>query len=210
MPEVLVVVAIIVILAAITLHLAGRFSNKNKERKTRQAISILNAALQEFEDFDYSYSTEPDPNFVGYEYPIDCNGFTKTEVINAVEEALNPDTITDTNMATYDIDYSGISVAYFFLDQVPSCGEILERLDEELVTNENADGESMMLEINNREYRFYRVNDAWGRPLRYDYYDEEESDGDIRFEDRRQFPKIKSAGKDGEFSADDVGDITAD
>lgn len=204
--EVLVVLAIIIILASMILKLASRFEDRAGERKTRAAISVIDAALHEFGEFKYNYAQTYDP----YEYPIDCTDFTANEVQNELN--LATDSIYVINAGVYDTEYSGCSVMYFLLDQVPGCSEILENIDSELVTDEDVDGNPMEIEVDGRTYPYYRVVDAWGKTLRYDYYDETEGNDQQRFEERRNFPEVRSAGKNGVFEPDDPksDDITSE
>jgi prepilin-type N-terminal cleavage/methylation domain-containing protein len=49
--EMLIVVAIVVILTAMVIGLAGRIDNQSKEQLTRSTIALLESSLQEYHDY---------------------------------------------------------------------------------------------------------------------------------------------------------------
>ena len=114
----------------------------------------------------------------------------------------------------HDPNESGSACLYFFLCMVPECRETLGNIDQALLksdhkvstTSKNYDQDYLMITVDDRDYPWIRVIDPWGTALRYDYYDEDETDFSDRKETIRNFPLITSAGPDREFVTDD--DIT--
>jgi prepilin-type N-terminal cleavage/methylation domain-containing protein len=208
--EILVVVAIVAILATMVISLAARIDSHGKERLTENTFALLNAALGEFQDYGYSYEAP----YSEFDFPLDCNGFSKDKLENTLEDALglgatDVSIIGDHN----DPNYSGSEALYFFLSKVPESRKTLDKIDSSLITNEDADEQPMKITIGSgedaKEYSLLRIIDPWGETLRYDYYDEQPpplSDLEDMLESVRNFPVITSAGPDRVFGTDD--DIT--
>jgi prepilin-type N-terminal cleavage/methylation domain-containing protein len=193
--EILVVVAIIAILTAITIGVASRINTQGKEQLTKDTIALLTAALGQFRDYGYTYS---DPNL---KFPLDCNNFPDTDLAAALGGTISG--------GTNDPCYSGCEAMYFFLNQVPECRLTLAKIDKKLVTNIGLDGGSMIITItaDGQIYPLYRVVDPWGTTLRYSYYNngEEGPTSEPQPDSPRTFPVITSAGPDKIFgTADDI------
>jgi prepilin-type N-terminal cleavage/methylation domain-containing protein len=207
--EILVVVAIIAILVTMVIGIAARIDTQGKERLTKNTFALLDAALSQFGDYGYSYSAPGDANF---KFPLDCNGFSDTDLKNELQTALG--TIVSISGGTHDAEYSGSETLYFFLSRVPESRQTLDRIDRKLVTNLDIDGNHINITIGSgadeKVYPLFRVIDPWGETLRYDYYDEKPpphspSDIEDMEKSRKTFPVITSAGPDKEFgSADDI------
>jgi prepilin-type N-terminal cleavage/methylation domain-containing protein len=211
--EILVVVAIIAILVTMVIGIATRVDTQGKEQLTENTIALLTAALGEFGDYGYSYSAPGDANF---KFPLDCNGFSDTDLKNELQTALGtttPPAITPP-VGAHDPNYSGSEAMYFFLSRVPESRQTLDRIDKKLVTNLGLNGSPMEITVGSgvdaKVYLLFRVIDPWGGTLRYDYYDEKPpphspSDIEDMEKSRKTFPVITSAGPDKEFgSADDI------
>ncbi|MHC4457119.1 MAG: type II secretion system protein [Planctomycetota bacterium] len=212
--EMLIVVAIIAILAAMVIGMAGRISAQSNEQLLKNTFALLNAALTQFSDYGYNYkfhssvSYEEIDFYRSLDFPVDCNYFPTDKLEQTLEH------VTDKNIGidptNHDINYSGGEALYFFLSQVPECRQTLERIDKSLITNEGTDGVSMRISIDGQDYPLLRIIDPWGQPLQYDYYEEEPPPlGSIEVgrmeKSKRVFPVITSAGPDGEFgTADDI------
>jgi len=212
--EMLVVVAIVVILVSITVSIATRVDNQAKEQLIESTFMLLNTALQQFSDFRYGYDhtgygSVAERNFyVGLDFPIDCNGFSRAGLETELEKVFNqPVVITATG---HDPNYSSGEAMYLLLSRVPECRETLDKIDASLITNLGSDRVPMSITIGGRTQPLLRIVDPWGvdplrRALRYDYYDEWEADFDYRRESKRNFPLIISAGPDRIFGTiDDI------
>jgi general secretion pathway protein G len=202
--EMLIVVAVIAILATMVVGLATRIGNKTKEQLVESTIAILNAALEQFHDYGYSYLSP----YSEFDFPLDCNGFTQAELETTLGNALG--TTVQISGGTHKNEYSGSEALYFFLSRVPECRAALDKIDGSLITNEDSSGNKLLINIGGVEYPLIRVVDPWrehgtttktGKTLRYDYYDEKTVDPKTK----RNFPVITSAGPDGIFdTADDI------
>ena len=204
--------AVIVVLTSIVVSVATRIDSQSKERLTENTFSLLNAALEQYKDFGYQYK---DTYYDGLIFPLDCNGFQFSEPPNDIQttlvNALGATSVIIDNPLAHDPNYSGSEVLYFFLSKVPANKEILNRIGKKLITNIGKGGQAINITIttgiapNDRTYPLYRFVDAWGMTLRYDYYDEWETNPATRNEGKRSFPLIISAGPDKTFdTADDI------
>jgi len=208
--EMLIVVAIIVLLATMVVGIASRIDTQSKENLARSTIAILTAALEQFQDYGYTYPA-PYSEFV---FPLDCNDFSQAELETTLGNALGAVVSVSISSGTHKNEYSGSETLYFFLSRIPECRETLDKIDRSLITNVNDDGGEITISIDGREYPFFRVVDLWrergattkiGKTLRYDYYDERDPDPVRREQSKRNFPVITSAGPDGIFdTADDI------
>ena len=206
--EILVVVAIIAILTLMVITLAARFETQGKERGMKSALALLDAALGEFRDYGFSYRH---PDYNDLEFPLDCNGFSKTDLEATLRDALGAVSVSiigDHN----DPNFSGSEALYFFLSKVPDSRKTLEKIDSSLITSKDKNKQDMTITIDVvKEYPLFRIIDPWGRTLRYDYYDENPpplipSQIKDMQDSKKVFPVITSAGQDGVFGTDD--DIT--
>lgn len=212
--EVIVVVAVIVVLTSIVVSVATRIDSQSKERLTENTLGLLNAALEQYKDFGYQLKGDPTyysspaerDFFLGLQFPIDCNGFNATDVATTLESVLNLGAGSVIIPAGHDSIFSGSEVLYFFLSRVPANKEILNRIGKKLITNIGLGGQAMNITIGiDPNDPLNRFVDAWGMTLRYDYYDEWETNPVTRNEGKRSFPLIISAGPDKVFdTADDI------
>ncbi len=117
--EAAIVVALIVILLSTVITVATRIDNRSKEQLTESTISIIRAALEQFDDYRCRYYGV----YERYDFPLDCNDFDEQSVIAALENALgwgtgsveiDPPGINDPN-------WSGCEVMYFLLNRVQQC-----------------------------------------------------------------------------------------
>ena len=197
--EMLIVIAVIAILAGMLIGIAGRIDNQGKERLMENTFGLLDAALWQFADYGYDYK---DADFKGLDFPIDCNDFDGPKLVNELEKALDA---TVTINCNHNQDFSGSGAMYFFLSRVPESRKTLDKIDKSLVTNEDTSRNSIIINIDGTDYSLTRVIDPWGETLRYDYYDETETNLDDRDKSKRNFPVITSAGPDRKFgTADDI------
>lgn len=206
--EMLVVVALITLLAAMVVGVAGRINTQGKERLTESALVLLDAALGQFQDYKYRYKNDPSDDekrlfYLELDFPLDCNDLSQFDLEARLDEALN---VNVSISGAHEPNYSGSEALYFFLSRVPASRKTLDRIDSSLITNKGSDGNRMEIDIDGEVYPLVRVIDPWGKPLRYDYYDETESDFQKRGKGKRTFPLITSAGPDGIFNTTD--DIT--
>jgi len=191
--EMLVVIAIVAVLATLIVGVASRIETREKEKHCRSTLALLTTALAQFHEYGFVYK---DSDYTAFKFPLDCNGFDKTRIEDALGEALGDAgsvTISDANAG-----YSGNEVMYLLLSMVPSSRATLEKIDRKLIASRDA-----TITIDGRVYPLFRVLDPWDITLRYDYYEESIPPPDPA--DARTFPVITSAGPDKEFgTADDI------
>ena len=201
--EMLIVVAVITLLVSMVVGIAARLDDQGRERLTENTFALLNAALGQFKDYGYNYK---DDYYRDFEFPIDCNDLVKDKLEEELGKALDmPGEILITG-GTHDPNYSGSEALYFFLSQVPTSRQTLDKVDSSLITNENSDRDELEIKVGSRKYQLQRVIDPWGETLRYSYYEnpyetsrEPRPPGD----EPRNFPLITSAGPDRIFGTDD-------
>ena len=201
--ETVVVVAIIVILVSTLISVATRIDNQGRERLAESTIAILTAALEQFSDYEYNYKNI---DYAGFDFPLDCTGYQPggklgTTLTNALGLTV---TISPSG---HDPNYSGSEVLYLLLSKVPASRQALERIDSSLITCIGSDGRNMTITIDGKLYPLFRIIDPWRKTLLYDYYNENERNLVVRYNGRRNFPVIISAGPDGIFGNFD--DITS-
>jgi prepilin-type N-terminal cleavage/methylation domain-containing protein len=228
--EALVVVAITVVLVGLVIGVAGRIDTQNKERLLGGIFAELNAALQEFADYEYRYKpinviNEGVEFYNSLDYPLDCNEVNVGQLENEIAIGLgttnvriNPGWDNDPEDKDKDV-YSGSAAMYFFLNQVPESRSVLNKINPEFLTNEDKYGNKMRIYIvigsKQRAYPLICVLDPWGKPLRYDYYmnrkDFNKIYGNLPLSDyyifatenKNVFPVLSSAGPDGEWNTSD-------
>ena len=211
--EMIIVVAIIAILTTMVIGIAARIDSQGKERLMGETFELLDAALEEFADYGYEYSHS---DYAGLKFPLDGNGFRQEELEAALADVLDVSVrVTD---GDHEDEYSGSEALYFLLSRVPSCRATLDKIHrpdkggivKSLITNKDAAGNDLQINVDGRVYPLLRLVDPWGRTLRYDYYEEHPpplsaSDVDDMQDSKRSFPLITSAGPDGIFgNSDDI------
>jgi type II secretory pathway pseudopilin PulG len=193
----LVVVAIVAILTTMVIGIASRIENREKEKHCRSSLALLTTALAQFHEYGFDYKG----NYTEFAFPLDCNGFGGIPIRGTLGDALGVGServiFNDPNAS-----YAGDEVMYLLLNMVPSSQETLAKIDRKLIAVRNG-----TITIDTRVYPLLRIIDPWGIALRYDYYDEWETDVDKRNKSKRNFPLVISAGPDKSFGTDD--DITS-
>jgi prepilin-type N-terminal cleavage/methylation domain-containing protein len=210
--EMLVVVGIIAVLAGAVIALSLRLANQSKERLLANTFSLLDNALGQFYDYGFQY---PSP-YADLQFPLDCNGFGYLALQTRLAEALgatsvkidghNEETETDPVKKRAYTQYSGCEAMYYLLSQVPECRPVLGRIDAASVTNKNMYDGDITITVGARPVEpLLRVVDPWGTTLKYDYYDETQTNLARLLTTRRAFPVLVSAGPDKQFgTADDI------
>jgi len=206
--EMLIVVVIIAILTTMVIGIAGRIDNQAKKQLVENTIAIINAALQQFQDYDYSYKH---PDYAEFDFPLDCHRYDFSGILPLdLQITLGNALGTTVIISNHDdrpkhLDYHSCEVMYFFLSKVPECRKTLNKIDRSLVTNLNEDGAEIGILIGPQinPNPLFRIIDPWEQTLRYDYYDEITLDP----YSKRNFPLITSAGPDTFFGTPD--DITS-
>ena len=202
--EMLVVLAVITILVSMVVAIAARLDNQGKERLAKNTLALLSTALGQFKDYGYYYKTE---KYRDFEFPIDCNDLDAGELENELGEALDMLGQVSISGGSHDPNYSGSEALYFFLSQVPASRQVLDKIDDSLVTSEGSDKREMEIQIGDKRGPLRRIIDPWGETLRYSYYDNGyEISREPPRDERRNFPIVTSAGPDRIFGTKD--DIT--
>ncbi|MFA5251694.1 MAG: hypothetical protein WC454_03810, partial [Phycisphaerae bacterium] len=171
------------------------------QRLTKSTLSLLDAALGEFSDYEYTY---PDtPSFAGLKYPLDCNGLNTANFENELGAALGA--TVSISSGTHDTGYSGCEVMYFFLNRVPESRQILDKIDKSLITGKDENQQDMTVTVGGQVYPLFRVIDPWGKTLWYSYYNNtnEGSTSEPARASPRTTPLVISLGPDKEFGTDD-------
>ena len=181
--ELLTVIAVLVILAAMLLGAGKRLRVQAEEKLTQSQIDVLVTALEQY------YAANDD------EFPFEADA-------DYDEAALLGDIQTDTGAAAVSVtsgthiqEYCSSEGLYYFLDKSVVSREIAEAISETLVTCKDADGVFLRIDIDGESLDPARFIDPWGKSLRYTY-----AAGNT-------FPVIVSAGVDGDFGTED--DITS-
>ncbi len=199
--EMLIVMAIIALLATMVIGIAARLDSQGKEKLAKSTMAILAGALDEFQDYEYSYT----PPYANFDFPLDCSGFPVDVLELTLLGALGAGSVEITNHDTVEcLTYSASEVLYFFLSRVPQSRKTLDKIDSSLVTSLNDVGATIEISIDGKAFSpLLRFIDPWGTTLRYDYYDESEPDPILREKGKRTFPVIVSAGPDRKFGTTD-------
>jgi len=201
--EMLVVVAVIVVLASLVITAATRIRNQSSQHLAENTFAALTAALQQFADYGYRYNNV---DYFDFDFPLDCNGFGQLTFEAELTKVLDAAVVVN---GVFEPEYSGCEVLYFFLSKVPQSRKTLDKIDRSLITNENDDGDKMIITITDTvsgritAYPLLRVIDPWGTTLHYDYYDELAVTIPLKRDSRRTFPVITSAGPDKIFGTSD-------
>lgn len=208
--ELMIVVAVIAILATIIMGVATHVDNQARERLTKGTIGILEAALRQFQDYEYEYKVPATVNpaeitfFRSLEFPLDCNNFD-VAALQATLPIVLGGAVVSIGAGSHLNEYSGSEVLYFFLNSIPTSRKTLEKIDETLVTSEDFNKQPMNISVGGKSYPLLRIIDAWGTTLRYDYYNRMQVIPVLRGLSRRTFPVITSAGPDRIFGTlDDI------
>jgi len=209
MIEIIVVITIILILLAGMVKLGGVVRNSAMEKNTKTTISLLNTALQEYQtsrqgQTDLSFPPEPyqiwfvtgSGNFWDINYFEACWP-TGIGIVFDFGTHQTPTNLTWKDWASLDTTQqteritarASIEVLYNWLQDVPACRKILEKISDIARTNEDND----YVQRSGQQMPLLEVNDAWGHPIRY------------RNHGAGNFPVLTSAGPDGLFeTADDI------
>lgn len=202
--EMIVVVAVIAILTTMVVGIATRISNQSKKQLTKNTFALLNAALGQFCDYEYRYKHL---DYFDLDFPLDCNGLSQSQLETTLTKALKAKSVSIIPLNIHSPNNSGSEVLYFFLRELPTSRQTLEKIDDSLITNLGSNKQSMNIIINGRTRPLLRIIDAWGISLRYDYYNELILDPILRNKGKKNFPVITSAGPDRIFRTGD--DITS-
>ncbi len=196
--EMLVVVAVIAVLVTIVISVATRLDTQGKINRTQNTFALLNTALSEFQDYGFTYVTGS--QYANLKFPIDCTGFTANELESALRDALGK-TVTITASDPNNKDYSSTQALYFLLSRVPQSRQTIEKIDSKLTSSDAAGKIAVQ---NEGDFPLTHINDAWCKPLQYDYYEDEKNPGSTQMKDSiKTFPVITSAGPDGKFGTSD-------
>ncbi|MFA5553696.1 MAG: type II secretion system protein [Phycisphaerae bacterium] len=215
--EMVITVGIVIVLISIVMTVGSRIDDRGKKDLTAGLMATLNTALSAFGNYGFEYqypsgaAADEQLFYQSLKFPPDCNDFTENQVEVAIANLLGRGVTVNITGGTYDEQYSGSSVMYFFLQRVPQSRQVLDMINRQFLTNKGKNGEPILITIDGRQEFLIRIVDSWGTPLRYDYYDEQEvllnTAAGFRnaLKTVRTFPLITSAGPDREFgTADDI------
>jgi prepilin-type N-terminal cleavage/methylation domain-containing protein len=184
MPEILIVVAIVALLAAGLLFVSNKAKSQADTQLVQDTLTLLDTALQQYYDQTHTY-------------PPDCNDFNLGQTQTALQTALNFSSVSIT-AGGYNQSYSGISAMYFCVNRIPQSRVVLEKLDTKFLTSKDTANADMTINIDGvaaQTYPFFRIVDPWGTPLRYSRLGYPTN--------MTNFPRIESAGPDKVFGTPD-------
>ena len=176
--ELMITVAVLSILVSIVIGVGSFTLKQAKNRLAESTINILVTALEQYHDFTGTF-------------PPQCDD------INCVENELDGDFI---GPGDYQNEFSSSEVLYYYLNRIPESRRIIGAISNSLITNlderEGMPEDQRRIEFNPNSGglgNFYlsRFIDPWGTSLLYEY---EKGDN---------FPRITSAGPDGDFGKSD-------
>ena len=199
--EILVVIAIIAVLLGMAVAVGNHVRTNAEIKNTKTTIEMLATALREYERLQgantVEFPREPFNHATAYPWEFAavvecCIGAGGTgdqhEIAPARWREYNDLLLEQQQMLL--AARGSIEVLYYYLAQEPDCQAILGRLPDEMVTNDDNDAVTIGIDL---PTPLLEVNDAWGRPIRY------ETRG------AGNFPVLTSAGVDGLFdNADDL------
>jgi len=215
--ELIVVIAVLGILAAILLPVAGRIIDSNRASQTRQTMGVLAAAIDRFvlerplaaDPGDSKRGVDPPSQRYG-PYPPD--GYSPAVLQHYIagahpsEPVVRVGTSGQPTSETPVDDFRSIEGLYLYLSRLSSrAKEVLERLPDGVLTNQDRcpSGpcpDALQL-VTGERIPLVEVADGWGRPLRYSVWEEAPQGapaGSGRFRYR-----LTSAGPDGDFDRDE-------
>jgi prepilin-type N-terminal cleavage/methylation domain-containing protein len=212
--EILVVVGVIATLASMVIVATRRLDTQSKENTLANTFAVLESALGQFHEYEYTYSFPTGSVYAGLDlhFPLDCTDFSVLDLRAVLQQALGAQSVAIVNHADAKgreyVEYSGCEVLYFFLSQVPESAGALKGIGPALVTNTNGEGKPVQIVIDARPAApFSRIVDPWGTTLRYRYYDVQPPPAGLSPipATQKSFPILLSAGPDKKFgTADDI------
>jgi prepilin-type N-terminal cleavage/methylation domain-containing protein len=185
--EVLVTLAIILVLAGALIG-TGRYLRVKAERQlTQSAIDVICMALQQYFD-----QTDHFPPVAGSETDLKT-ALSVTAV--KVSRGTHPEYLSTPDASEGERWWRSESL-FYFLDRVPQSKAILNGLSSQILSNKDANGIGLQVEIptGGTTHDWVRFVDTWGVSLNYTY-----TAGDV-------FPLLTSAGPDKKFetTADNI------
>ena len=213
--EIVVTVAVIAILAGITIGIVSHMDNQNNARALKSTFALLDDALDLFNDYDYSYKN---PAYAKFDFPIDItepaslpsdfDTFKLNSFITILSNefglaAVDVLPVVGTQVIIHKADYVSGELLYFFLSRVPECREVLDKINETLITDKDENGYQMKLRIGVQDYPLLRIVDPWGTTLQYDYSNEVALNSGQNAIIMHTYPVITSAGRDKIFGTTD-------
>lgn len=172
--ELLVTLAVVVILISAAARLGGYVRTRAAVQLTESALAVIDTALEQ--------------------YYADFGAFPPAVIDQATFVAALGGTSATIATGVMPDEYAWSSAAlYYFLDRQPNSRSIIGALSGSLVTNKDAAGTVLLIQIptGSQGRDFVRFIDPWGMSLRYLY-----QDGDA-------FPRVISAGPDKIFDTPD-------
>lgn len=198
--EMLVVMATILILAGALLGVGKYLMVRAAVDLTESQLGVIDTALQQyyddFDDFPFETDMDDDGDFFD---DIGLPDYKETDLEDDLSGTVDPDNAIDDLIDDGNPDNdpddpaAALSTAlFYFLDNAPNSRMIIEALTDSLISNKDADGRDIKIELDSGEtIDLPRFIDAWGTSLRYEYA------GGMTF------PELTSAGPDTEFDTPD-------
>lgn len=151
--EILVSISVVVILVAISLFVVPQVQEKASEYKTREAIEVLNAAMEQYYSFWKDFPFE-----AGDGHP-DANDFDSMTLLSDIGTVNGPNCDEECS----------IEAAYISLYRTPDCRKALDGIGSFMKASQRT------ITIDGTEYGILTVVDGWAKPLRILYVEGEDS-----------------------------------
>jgi prepilin-type N-terminal cleavage/methylation domain-containing protein len=187
MPEILIVVAIVALLAAGLLFVSNKAKSQADTQLVQDTLTLLDTALQQY--YDQTHSYPPDVNF------------TSRSIQTALSTTASPS-------VTNPDEYLSAEVLYYYLNRVPASRAVLQKIDQKLITCKGGTGApsdpdiTIYVDADGKTVNLLRIVDVWNTPLEY-----------VRLPDAfnpnvqgTNFPLIRSAGPNKVFETPGTGD----
>jgi prepilin-type N-terminal cleavage/methylation domain-containing protein len=203
MIEILIVVAILAIMASGMFVVSSKVRQQAQVKSVRGTLAMLDAALEQYYDFDKSYP--PDVNYAGAGYTRDIQSAVKLQPADTIVGPYISPPAAGYDVSDYDDAYS-VAVLYYYLNRVPQSRLVLKNLADAAVSAKAVKFDSQgkpiqsrmqdpnaLITVNVQSISLFRIVDSWNMPLHY-----------IRkANDDKNFPLIRSAGPDKVFGTED-------
>ena len=188
--ELLIVSAVLLIIAGVAVPFSVKVKNQFKLKDTKALVTVLADAVERYQNArgEAPFATVDDSGNIKLTGPEDLKEIIEAEISgNPTPDGDAVDLLPDPSDHN---GFAGSEALYFLLSRCPDSEEFLERISSDMLTAKFS-GETIKAVYSGREYILPRIIDSWGNELRY-YY-----------KAGWTFPRIVSAGPDGEFNTED-------
>ena len=185
--ELLVALAIILILISALVGIGSYVKTRASVDLTKGMLEVLSTSLEQYyADFNnFPFETNVAFDEVTFE----------TTFLPVVANVVPDGSLEETDGAGITVSTASSAALFYFLDKNPSSRSIAGAVADSLVTNKDASGTPIKIDIGGMAYDLPRYIDPWKMSIRYEYLT------------GTAFPVLTSAGPDKIFDTPD--DITS-